>query len=208
MHRRTTLKGLLALATLTASPLLFAQGQDYQLVKPPQPGGANGQIEVLEFASFACVHCRRFAPEISKWAAAQGKDVVFKKVPVSFGNPALQALTRMYYTLQSMGLDEKLESSIFEAVQDRRLSLDKEAVRNDWLTKQGVDVKKFNDTWRTSFTVDSQTKRAEQLTLAYKIQATPTVTVNGKYLIEGAGPQTLTTMDRLIAQERSAQAKK
>jgi protein dithiol oxidoreductase (disulfide-forming) len=207
MQRRTTLKALAATAALVASPLLFAQS-DYQLVKPPQPGGAPGTVEVIEFFSFGCGHCRSFEPAVNKWAEAQPQDVVFRKVPVSFGDPSLQPLTRMYYTLEAMGLAKKLGPAIFEAVQVQRLRLSREDVRNDWLAKQGVDLKKFNDTWRSSFSVDSQTKRADQLTTAYKIMGVPSMAINGKYIIEGAGAQTLATTDRLIAQERAAATKK
>ena len=201
MQRRTSLKLLVAMAAFVCSPLLFAQ--EVLPIKPAQPGGEGGKVEVIEFFSYGCAHCRRFEPMINKWAANQPPHVVFRKVPISFGDPTILPLVKMHYTLQAMGLLEKLVAPMFEAVQDNRVSLDKEVVRNEWLAKQGVDVKKFNDTWR-SFSVDAQAKRADQMSAAFKVTGVPAVAVNGKFLMAGAGETTLTTADKLIAQERGA----
>lgn len=185
-----------------------APASAYQTLNPPQVGGVNGKIEVLEFFAFTCPHCRHFEPMLDKWSSAQTPDVVFKKIPISFGNPAVQPQIRLFYTLEAMGLAKKLTPAIFEAVQDKRVRFDKEDERNAWLTQQGVDVKKFNDIWRSSFAVDALTRRAEQLSAAYKIMGVPSMAINGKYVVEGGSPENLGTTDKLIAQERAILTKK
>ncbi|MBS1208315.1 MAG: oxidoreductase [Proteobacteria bacterium] len=206
MQRRHLLKlvaatALLALGSLTAQ----AQQPAYQAVNPPQPGGINGQIEVIEFFSYACPHCDHFDPMLAKWRGEQAKDVVFKRVPVSFGRPEWAALGRLYLTLNTLGLSDKLDRAVFDAVQRGNVRLDDEKTRNEWLTKQGVDVRKFNDTWR-SFSVDSLAKRAEQQSAAYKVMGVPSLAINGKFILEGGDPQALQTASSLVSRERKGAA--
>lgn len=192
-----------ALLMFVGSFAANAQTSDYQLVKPPQPGGQNGQIEVIEFFSYGCPHCAEFDPMLAKWRAEQAKDVVFRRIPVSFGHAQWDTLGRVYLTLNAMGLSDKLDSQVFHAIHGERIQLDQEKARNEWLTKQGVDVRKFNDTMR-SFSVNAMAKRADQQAETYKIMAVPTMVVNGKYMVEGGDPRSLVTVSKLLAQERAA----
>lgn len=206
MQGRSFIKTLVAGVVLALGAFaVHAQQSAFQPVNPPQPGGNNGQIEVIEFFSYGCPHCSEFEPQLSKWRAEQKKDVVFKRVPVSFGNPAWTTLSRVSITLNILGLSDKLDSAVFDAVQRGRVNLGDEKIRNEWLVKQGVDVKAFNNTWN-SFSVDSQAKRAEQQTAAYKIMGVPSLTVNGKYVVEGGDPKSLQTVSTLINKERGAAA--
>lgn len=201
MQRRTTLKALLA--SLLASSCLVAQAApEVKELKPAQPTLPAGQIEVIEFFSYACSHCNNFEPLLTRWRAQQRKDVVVKKVPVSFGRAEWAALGRLHITLAALGLSEKMDMAVFEAVHKDRVRLEDEKVRNDWLGKKGVDVKKFNDTWR-SFSVDAQYKRAEQMSVSYKVMSVPNLVVGGKYVVEGGDPAGLTAVDGLIAKLRA-----
>jgi len=217
MLRRSLFKLLIASALVAAAPLSFAlqAGKDYTVLQPAQPGGGNGQIEVLEFFSFGCPHCSAFDPKLTKWRAAQGKDVVFKRVPVSFGRPEWAALGRIYLTFNAMGLSDKFDSKVFDAVHKEYLKLDQEKIRNDWLAKEGVDVKKFNDTWR-SFGVETQARRAEQMAESYRIQSVPMLVIDGHYVPTDSGVQgedaghsrILVNADQLIAKARAEKPKK
>ncbi|HSD37035.1 MAG TPA: thiol:disulfide interchange protein DsbA/DsbL [Rhodocyclaceae bacterium] len=217
MLRRSLFKLLIASACIAAAPLSFAldAGKDYTLLQPAQPGGANGQIEVIEFFSYGCPHCSAFDPKLSKWRAAQSKDVVFKRVPVSFGRPEWAALGRLYITLNTMGLSDKYDSKVFDGVHKEYLKLQDEKVRNDWLTKEGIDVKKFNDTWR-SFGVETQMRRADQMAETYRVQGVPMLIVDGKYIPTDSGVQgeeaghsrVLVNADQLVAKARAEKPKK
>lgn len=202
MHARHFLKSV-ALAALLALSSLGSQAQQptYQTLNPTQPTVGNGQIEVIEFFSYGCSHCDSFDPMLAKWRGEQAKDVVFKRVPVSFGRPEWAALGRLYLTLNAMGLSDKLDPAVFDAVHRARVKLDDEKTRNEWLTKQGVDVRKFNDTWR-SFSIDSLVKRSEQMSAAYKVMGVPALAIQGKYMLEGGDPKSLTTASSLIAKVR------
>lgn len=203
MQRRNILKLVAAGLIMATSGLMPAHAQpSVAAINPPQPTIGNGQIEVIEFFSYGCPHCAHFDPILTKWRGEQQKDVVFKRVPISFGRPEWAAFGRLFLTLNAMGLSEKLDPAVFDAIHKDRVALDKEAARNAWLTKNGVDVKKFNDTWR-SFSVETQAKRSEQIAAAYKIMGVPYLAINGKFGIEGGDPAGLKAADEVIAKIRS-----
>ena len=217
MLRRSLFKLFIASALAMAAPLSFALdvGKDFTLIQPAQPGGTNGQVEVIEFFSYGCSHCGALEPKLTKWRAAQDKDVVFRRVPVSFGRPEWAALGRVYFTLNAMGLSDKLDAKVFEGIHKEYLKLADEKVRNEWVTKQGVDVKKFNDTWR-SFGVETQVRRAEQMAEAYRVQSVPALIVDGRYMPTDSGvkgedaghTRVLVNTDQLIAKVRAEKPKK
>jgi len=74
-----------------------------------------------------------------------------------------------------------------------------------WLLKQGVDPKKLMDTMK-SFGVQSKTKRAVQLTTAYKIDGTPAMAVQGRYTVSADQARSqqgmLDTVNYLVDQVR------
>lgn len=202
MNRRKVLIAFAGCAMFAPAALAQVAGKDYELLSPPQPARANGQVEVLEFFSFACPHCMQFEPALGKWRAAKPGDVAFRRVPVAFGRPEWAALARMYLTLSTMGLADKLDMRIFEAIHHGHVHLSEEKIRGEWLAKQGVDLKKYNDTSR-SFGVESMVKRAEQLTHEYKVTSVPSVYVDGRYLVQGDSfEQLMKNTDLLVAKAR------
>ena len=89
--RRSFVAAFFALGTaLTVTSPSFAQtaGKDYTLITPAQPSDDPAKIEVLEFFSYGCPHCSDFHPLISAWSAKLPTDVVFKRVPITFGRAA------------------------------------------------------------------------------------------------------------------------
>jgi len=166
---------------------------------------------VMEFFSYGCPHCSDFHPTVSKWAASLPSDVVFKRVPISFGRPQWASLSRLYYALEATGELSKLDGAVFRALhQDgKKLYDDKSIIA--WVSAQGVDSKKFSDAYN-SFGVISQAKRADQMAQAYKIQGVPALAVDGKYLVTGKEvkgyPDLVALTDQVIDKARGDRAKK
>ncbi|MFT4172778.1 MAG: thiol:disulfide interchange protein DsbA/DsbL [Rhodocyclaceae bacterium] len=211
MKRRNALQLIAAAAfALSIAPWASAQvaGKDYLPISPVQPGGTGGQVDIIEFFSYECPHCYEFDPLLAKWRARQPADVNFHRVPVSFGNPKWAAAQQMYLTLEAMKLNDKLDTAVFEGIHKQRVNFASEKTRNEWLSKQGVDVKQFNDTWR-SFGVGAQIKRAEQLAELYKVQGVPSMAIDGKFMAQGAGhEELLRNTDLLITKARLEKGKK
>ncbi|HMW18318.1 MAG TPA: thiol:disulfide interchange protein DsbA/DsbL [Accumulibacter sp.] len=189
----------------------LAIGRDYVPIVPVQQTDNPSKVEVLEFFSYGCPHCNDFHPIVGKWSGALPSDVVFKRVPVSFGRPQWANLAKLYYALEATGDLARLDGAVFNALHKGggRLYDDQSII--DWVAAQGVDKKKFTDAY-TSFGVTSKAKRADQMAQTHKITGVPAMTVDGKYLVTGkelAGLQELPGLtDRVIDKVRGERKKK
>jgi thiol:disulfide interchange protein DsbA len=181
-----------------------AQPAQYGEVNPPQPVDAKGKIEVIEFFWYGCPHCYTLEPHIEAWLKTLPPDVEFRRVPAVF-NQRWGHDAAIYYTLEALGLVDKLHRPLFDAIHKNNLRTDNEAALSEWLQKQGVDPKKFMDTMK-SFGVQSKTRRAVQQTVAYKIDGTPAMAVAGRYTVSAEQGRTqqgmLKAVDNLVAMAR------
>ena len=89
---------------------------------------------------------------------------------------------------------------LFDAIHRSGLRTDNPQALEQWLQKQGVDSKKFNETMK-SFAVQSKTRRAIQLTTGYAIEGTPAMAVQGRYVVN-AGEGMLQTVSSLVDRAR------
>lgn len=185
--RRSALRLLSALPILAAMPATaFAAGAprdgiDYVRVSRPVPQPGSG-IEVIEFFSYGCPHCNEAEPAVSKWRASLPKDVTFRRVPISFGNPKWQALAKLYLTIESTGDLAKLDREVFAAVHEQKLPLANDRAVMDWAAKRVADPKKFADLYQ-SFGIQVRAKSAEQTGLDFGISGIPSFGVAGRYLV-------------------------
>jgi len=209
--RRSFVGAVVALAAAFAVALpSFAQsvGKDYTLISPAQPTDDAGKIEVIEFFSYGCPHCAEFNPLLAAWVAKLPSDVVIKKVPVTFGRAAWANIARLYYTLEVTGDVARLESDIFKAIHNDHTNLFEERAVVEWVSKKGIDAKKFTDIYN-SFGVNSKVKRGDQQAQVYKIQGVPTLVVEGKFLVTGRDfNDQLAIADKLIAKARAEKSGK
>jgi thiol:disulfide interchange protein DsbA len=193
----------LTLALWVLSVAAYAQGvegTDYRKIDPPQPTMSPGKIEVIEFFSYMCPHCNEFYPLVTTWAAKLPKNVVFRRVPVGFNRPPWINLARAYYALQASGDLDKLDGPLFRAIHEEHLQLFDEPSLGEWVAKNGGNADKFAAAY-TSFGVNNQTVQADQLVETYRIEAVPTMAVNGEYQAMGKNlAEILANTDRLIAQ--------
>ena len=203
---RRTLVAALGLAPVAgfAQPRLPAAGTDYDELQPTQPVDAQGRVEVLEFFWYGCPHCYTLEPLLEKWIARLPSDVHFRRVPAVFNdNWARDAA--IFYTFEALGVLERLHRPLFDAIHRDRLNTQNPAARNEWLGKNGVDVKKFEDAFK-SFGVQSKVRRAAQLSTAYRIDGTPALAVHGRYTVSAEQGRTqdgmLGTADYLIGVAR------
>ena len=174
----------------------------YVELRPAQPT-EPGKIEVLEFFSYACLHCAVIEPLLQKWVKALPADVVVKQVPIAF-NASMKPLQRLYYTLEAMNrLD--LHLKVFDAIHEQNKRLFTKAEITTWIVSQGVDRAKFEATFE-SFGVSSKAGRADQLVTAYRVQGTPTMSVAGRFVTSpseaGGYQETIDVASGLITQVR------
>ena len=173
--------GLLALLVCCAAAAQPVPGRDYRVMSPPQPVESGKRIEVLEFFWYGCPHCNALQPPLRVWLKQKPADVEFRRVPAVFSDSWIP-LTWTYYTLEAMGIVDKLHYDVFDAIHEQKVRLSDQKVLFDWVAKQGVDANKFAETYN-SFGVKSRGMRSIEMTRAYDIPGTPALTVDGKYLV-------------------------
>jgi len=181
--RRRTL--VLALGLAPFGALAQARpmaGLDYTEIKPAQPVESKGKIEVLEFFWYGCPHCYTLEPLLEKWIPTLPADAQFRRVPAVFNNPAWARHAGIYYAFDALGVVSKLHRPFFDAIHRDRLRTDNAEALAEWLTKNGVNMKKFDEVMK-SFGVQSKVRRATQLSSAYRIDGTPALAVNGRYTV-------------------------
>jgi protein dithiol oxidoreductase (disulfide-forming) len=189
----------------TASSTSVAGADRYVVLPKPQPTQAPGKIEVAEVFLYTCPHCYAFEPAVTAWKNKLPSDVVFVRIPASFG-PTGPLLSRTYYAAEALGVLDKMHMAIFEAIHKDRRALNTEEDVIKLFAEHGVDPEAMRATLR-SFAVDSKARRAQQLEVGYGITGVPAMTVNGKYgiSISKLGEQgMLKVADELIAKERKA----
>jgi len=199
----------IVLAAFLAAPgLALAQQQQkfaYTELQQRQPAETpSGKIEVVEFFWYGCPHCYNLEPTLETWQKKLPADVQFVRVPAVF-NERWQHDATIYYTFEAMNLVQKLHRPLFDAIHRDALRTDDQQALAEWLKKQGVDDKRFFDTMK-SMGVDTRVRRAMHLTLAYRIDGTPAMAVQGRYTVsaqQGRSQQGMVdTVDYLVAQAR------
>lgn len=193
------LRFIAAVACLAFASAAAAQvaGKDFQPINPPQPTQSGDKVEVIEFFSYACPHCHSLQPSLHAWLKRKPADVEFRRVPAVFQDSWLP-FAQLYYTLEAMGLVDKLHMDVFAAIHTQKVRLDNPKVLFDWVASKGVDKQKFTDTYN-SFAVKSLTQRAVETTRRYNVPFTPALVVNGKYI---TGPSMTTAGNNAVDYDR------
>src|SRR5258708_8721414 len=78
----------------------------------------------------------------------------------------------IFYAFEALGVLDKLHRPFFDAIHRDRLRTDNAEALAEWLRKNSIAPKKFDDIQK-SFGGQSKTKRATQLTTAYKPDSPP-----------------------------------
>jgi thiol:disulfide interchange protein DsbA len=199
----------------------WIEGKHYFLIEPAQPKATStDKIEVTEVFSYGCPACNQFHPVVGQLAASLPSDAQMAYLPASFipqeNWPMLQ---RAYFTARALGVADKCNDAMYDAVwKSGELSAMNQAGNGlkprDALptiadaakvyAKCGADPKEFVAV-ANSFSINTQTKRADDLVKAYGVTGTPTLVIDGKYRFSpssaGGYPQTIELANWLVAKE-------
>ena len=198
-----------AAAARTPSGPAPVAGTDYVEIDGGQPfQPVAGKIEVAEVFGYVCPACARFQPLVEPWKAGLPADVNFVYVPALFGG-TWDDYARAFYAAQTLGVEDKTHDALYKAIHvDQTLKGERgrDSVQDiaNFYGKYGVDPKQFADTM-ASFGVNARINRAKQFAARSKITGTPSLIVDGKYLVKGKSfEDMLRIADHLIASERAA----
>lgn len=209
-RRQLLIAAALAPGLALAQPRPLQEGKDFRPVTPPQPVESGNKIEVVEFFQYSCPHCRSYDPVLQGWKKNLPADVEYRRVPISWDEKSVPHV-RIYYTLEALGKTNDVHSKVFEAIQDKRMSMLKPEEIADFMATQGIDRKQWLDAYN-SFSVAARANRAGQIWRGYKIDGTPSMAVDGKYItapsmLGGSREGSLAVLDTLIARARAERKK-
>jgi protein dithiol oxidoreductase (disulfide-forming) len=190
--------------------LQYNEGTHYKRSTKPQPTETGEKLEVLEFFSFACIHCSRLEPHLQAWHKKVPADVQLRRIPVSF-YPQWKPLAKVYYALEAMGVAEKLAPAVFEAIHRDGKKLGEPETFYAWAATQGVDAAKLKSIYE-GFAVYGKVHRAEQLTRAHSIENVPSVIIEGSAMVmadnlKGQLAEVPAVIDFLLANARLTRKK-
>jgi thiol:disulfide interchange protein DsbA len=165
-------------------------GTDYQVLETRASVEAPaGKIEVVEFFWYSCPHCNSFEPTLNQWVKKLPKDIAFRRVPIAF-NDTFVPQQRLYYTLEAMGLLDKLHAKVFAAIHVEKNKLASGEAIVEWVGKNGVNQAKFLAQYN-GFAVVTKAQRASQLQNAYKVEGVPALGVAGRFYTDGSMAQSM-----------------
>jgi protein dithiol oxidoreductase (disulfide-forming) len=197
----------------------WTEGVNYFLIQPARtPAVPAGKIEVTEVFSYACPACNIFQPTMHKLKQAMPGNVVVDYLPAAFNTAEDWPMFQLaYITAQLLGVDQQTHDAMFDAVwkggdlsitdSSRALKSRMPAIEDAakfYKEHAGVPVDKFVATSK-SFSADLKVRTTQDLLVAYKVDRTPTIIVNGKYRlhVESAGgtDQLIELVKFLVAKE-------
>lgn len=211
MKRRNLLAVFAALILLPASNSYaqadrYLEGTHYQKLDSPVRVQDPNKIEVLEVFWYGCPACYTFEPILNNWVENRPSDTAFARFPAVF-NRLMKVHAQIYYLAEAMDVLEQTHDKVFDALVPQRRSIQTEQHVVDLFSEFGFDkeetAKAFN-----SFAVRTKTNQAEKLTRDYGPRGTPSMVVNGEYVVSIAGPvnsqqEMLRVVDFLIEKSRS-----
>jgi thiol:disulfide interchange protein DsbA len=134
------------------------------------------------------------------------RDAELQYVPVVF-NEGWEPMAHTFYALESMGKLRQLHDPLFVAWNVSNVDLSDEAKIGEFVSKHGVDRSAFEAEYN-SFAVSSKIARSNQLLQVYGIRGTPTIVVDGKYIITGLLPEeTIRVLDEVVKLARKERIK-
>jgi thiol:disulfide interchange protein DsbA len=198
----------------------WTEGRHYFLIVPAQPTAApKGKVEVTEVFSYGCPACDHFVPVMRKLKQGLPANAVVDFMPAGFNAaedwPMFQ---RAYVTAQMLGIADTTHEAMFSAVWKTgelaiidqatgqlkaRLPTIEDAARF-YNRTTGVSVADFV-TAAQSMGADTQIGQADSMLVRYRVSATPTMIINGKYRLDvpsAGGPEELVELVKwLVAKE-------
>ncbi|XOV87502.1 MAG: thiol:disulfide interchange protein DsbA/DsbL [Pseudomonadota bacterium] len=198
--------GYLYTLVLTEAPLgEFVEGEHYTTLTDPRRVRGD-KIEVMEFFSYACIHCYNFDPDLEAWAAANEDRVEFVRTP-AVGSNFWRLLGRTYYTMAELGALKDNHTALFREIHDVRRPLDSPEKLTAWMVDRGVSENAFRSMFNSPL-VNRHLETADQLARRLRVASVPTIVVNGKYMVNITSTvgttRMLEVMDHLVAKEMAA----
>jgi thiol:disulfide interchange protein DsbA len=209
-----------AAATTPKDSAPWTEGQHYFLIVPAQPTAVpKGKVEVMEVFSYGCPACDHFVPVMRRLKQSLPANAVVNFMPAGFNaDEDWPMFQRAYVTAQMLGIADTAHEAMFDAVwrTGEMAIVDKstgqlkahlptiEDAAQFYSRATGVSVTDFVAAAK-SMGAETRIGQADGMLMRYRVSATPTVIINGKYRLDvpsAGGPDELIELVKwLVAKE-------
>lgn len=199
--------GAMYTMVVTEAPLgQFVEGEHYQLIEEPRRVRGD-KVEVMEFFSYACVHCFNFDAPLNAWVEDNAETVNFIRTP-AIGSNYWRILGRSYYTMAELGILEENHDRLFREIHEVRRPMDSVDDFAGFVDGSGTSAVAFRSMFNSAV-INRRVEFADEMARRLRVASVPTIVVNGKYLVRitnEVGPtRMLEVMDHLIEKEMAAE---
>lgn len=184
----------------------FVAGEHYTLIDNPERRRPGANVQVVEFFSYACIHCKNFDPLINEWLLTKPDNVDFMRVPVTF-SPQWIVLAQAYYTLVALDILEENHERVFRRIHNTRRMFDSADDFAAFIDGNGATAAEVLAAWNGG-EVRRMLRDGEAMQRQIVISAVPTLAVNGKYLVgmDVGRKVALDVVDHLVGLEQGGAA--
>lgn len=171
----------------------------------PQP---PGKIEVVEVFAYWCPHCAHMAPKLEAWKATVPKSVSVSLMPAAFSpdDPFMLG----YFAANAAKAVPATHTRMFAAIHEtgelaKNATL--EQVAAFYLHLPGMNGKAFNTALADKAGMGKKMLAAREFQMRSKIPGTPSIIVDGRYLVLGNSYDSLLLNARSVIDAIAARRK-
>lgn len=182
----------------------FVAGEHYEVLETTERRRPGANVQVVEFFSYGCIHCKNFDPLIEEWLQTKPANVDFTRVPVAF-SPQWLILAQTYYTLETLGILEENHERVFRRIHNTRTMFDSPEEVAEFVDGHGASADEVLAAFNGS-DVRRKLREADVAQRRVGLNAVPALVVNGRYLVsmDVGRKVALEVVDHLISVEQGA----
>lgn len=161
---------------------LYQAGVHYQLVAESVAVADSSKIEVVELFWYGCGSCFYFEPLVVEWEKTIEDDVNFVRMPAMWA-PIMEVHARVFYVADALGVVDDVHQAIFNAINIDKKRMASAGEISELFALYGVEKDKVASSFASSEVSENVTS-ANKKAQAYGINGTPTIIIEGKYLVQ------------------------
>ena len=178
----------------------IAEDSHYRLIEGTRETRAR-RVEVVEFFSYGCVHCRSFDPMLEVWKETLPQGASFRRAHIAFAGGA-EMLARAHVALGLKGALEANHGRLFRAIHDRNRQFTDRFKLADFVDGYGID----RDAFLAAIDEPSVLRAVAEIDRAFRdadLTGVPAIVVAGKYVVnmDIGRKQALDVVDQLVSRE-------
>jgi thiol:disulfide interchange protein DsbA len=172
-------------------PTMARVAGEYKLVEDMPSNDEPGKVHMMVFFDFFCPHCYSFDTGLlTELESKYGSQLVVTPVgyPI-FGAKAVNAL-RAYELAKDFGKGEEMKMAIFNAYHNQKRDISQIIVLAEIAGEVGLDPEHFKSSLEAGAKGEI-IQRNIGLGNSYGLRQTPTVVLNGQYVVTNIAPENL-----------------